>query len=88
MLGRTGITVTRLAAGGHYTNGPTGQHDIQRRVAEIHHHLDCGITYFDIQWESEELAMAEVMKARPEGYTVAWPLHGVIVRLVDERSSA
>ena len=76
-LGATGLTVTRLSAGGHFTNGPTGHEDIPRRVREIHHHIESGITYFDVQWDPEELAMAEVMKTRASEITVAWPLHGV-----------
>lgn len=76
-LGNTGISVTRLSAGGHFTNGPTAHEDIPRRVREINHHIDSGITYFDIQWDPEELAMAEVMKTRSKEITVAWPLHGV-----------
>jgi predicted aldo/keto reductase-like oxidoreductase len=76
-LGRTGITVTRLSAGGHFTNGPTGHQDIPRRVREINHLIDCGIKYIDIQWEPEEEAMAEVLKTRSGEIAVAWPLHGV-----------
>lgn len=76
-LGRTGIAVTRLSAGGHFTNGPTAHEDIPRRVQELHHQIDSGITYFDVQWDPEELAMAEVMKTRADEITVAWPLHGV-----------
>jgi len=76
-LGKTGISVTRLSAGGHFTNGPTGHDDIPRRVRELHHHIDSGITYFDVQWDPEELAMAEVMKTRADEIAVAWPLHGV-----------
>jgi aryl-alcohol dehydrogenase-like predicted oxidoreductase len=63
-LGKTGVTVTRLSAGGHFTNGPTGHEDTARRVREINYQIDSGITYFDIQWDPEELAMAEVMKTR------------------------
>jgi aryl-alcohol dehydrogenase-like predicted oxidoreductase len=76
-LGNTGITVTRLSAGGHFTNGPTAHEDIPRRVAEIHHEIDRGLTYHDVQWDPEELAMAEVLKTRASEITVAWPLHGV-----------
>lgn len=76
-LGRTGLTVTRLAAGGHFTNGPTGHDDIPRRVRELNHLIDAGVTYFDVQWEPEEVATAEVMKTRREEMTIAWPLHGV-----------
>jgi aryl-alcohol dehydrogenase-like predicted oxidoreductase len=80
ILGRTGISVTRLSAGGHFTNGPTAHNDIPRRVGEINHQIDKGITYFDVQWDPEELAMAEVMKTRAGEITVAWPLHGVTQR--------
>lgn len=76
-LGNTGITVTRLSAGGHFTNGPTAHEDIPRRVREINHHIDAGITYFDVQWDPEEVAMAEVLETRADEITVAWPLHGV-----------
>lgn len=76
-LGKTGITVTRLSAGGHFTNGPTAHEDIPRRVAEIHHQIDRGLLYHDVQWDPEELAMAEVLKTRADEITVAWPLHGV-----------
>ena len=76
-LGKTGLTVTRLGAGGHFTNGPTAHEDIPRRVKELHHHLDRGITYFDVQWDPEEEATAEVMKTRADEMTIAWPLHGV-----------
>ncbi len=76
-LGKTGITVTRLSAGGHFTNGPNGHEDIPRRLREIHHMIDSGITYFDVQWDPEEAAMAEVMKTRANEIAVAWPLHGV-----------
>lgn len=79
-LGRTGITVTRLSAGGHFTNGPTAHEDIPRRVAEINHLIDRGITYHDVQWDPEEVAMAEVLKTRSKEITVAWPLHGVTAR--------
>ena len=76
-LGDTGITVTRLGAGGHFTNGPLAHEDIPRRIQELNHLLDLGVTYFDVQWEPEEIATAEVMKTRSEEFTVAWPLHGV-----------
>ncbi|MBI5831610.1 MAG: aldo/keto reductase [Armatimonadetes bacterium] len=76
-LGRTGLTVTRMAAGGHFTNGPKAHEDHARRVAEIHHMIDSGIRYIDIQWDPEELAMAEVLRTRASEVTVAWPLHGV-----------
>ena len=76
-LGKTGITVTRLSAGGHFTNGPCGHTDIARRVREIHHMIDSGITYFDVQWEPEEQAMAEVIKTRRDEIAIAWPLHGL-----------
>lgn len=77
VLGRTNRTVTRLGAGGHFTNGPLAHEDIPRRVAELHHLLDRGVTYFDVQWDPEELASAEVMKARGSEFTVAWPLHAM-----------
>lgn len=76
-LGRTGLTVTRLGAGGHFTNGPLAHEDIPRRVVELNHLLDLGVTYFDVQWHPEELATAEVIKARGREFTVAWPLHGM-----------
>ena len=76
-LGGTGLTVTRFGAGGHFTNGPLAHEDISRRVRELNHLLDLGVTYFDVQWEPEELATAEVMKTRKDEFTVAWPLHGV-----------
>lgn len=82
-LGKTGISVTRLSAGGHFTNGPTAHEDIPRRVKELHHQIDSGITYFDVQWDPEELAMAEVLKTRASEITVAWPLHGVTQRAGD-----
>lgn len=82
-LGTTGITVTRLSAGGHFTNGPTAHEDIPRRIKELHHQIDSGITYFDVQWDPEEVAMAEVMKTRANEITVAWPLHGVTQRGAD-----
>jgi uncharacterized protein len=75
-LGRTGLTIARLGAGGHFTNGPLAHEDIPRRVAELHHLLDLGVNYFDVQWEPEELATAEVMKCRADEFIVAWPLHG------------
>lgn len=80
ILGRTGIQVSRLGAGGHFTNGPTGHQDIPRRVKEIHHQLSRGITYFDVQWDPEELAMAEVLQSKKDEFAVAWPLHGVTQR--------
>ena len=76
-LGKTGLTVTRLGAGGHFTNGPLAHEDIPRRVQELNHLLDLGVTYFDVQWDPEELATAGVMKSRGEEFTVAWPLHGM-----------
>ncbi|NOY09444.1 MAG: aldo/keto reductase [Spirochaetes bacterium] len=76
-LGSTGLTITRFGAGGHFTNGPLAHEDISRRVRELNHLLDLGVTYFDVQWEPEELATAEVMKTRRDEFTVAWPLHGV-----------
>lgn len=76
-LGKTGIEVTRLSAGGHFTWGPSSHNDIARRVKEINHMIDSGITYFDVQWDPEEVAMAEVMKTRKDPIAVAWPLHGV-----------
>jgi aryl-alcohol dehydrogenase-like predicted oxidoreductase len=82
-LGRTGIAATRLSAGGHFTNGPTAHNDIPRRVKELHYQIDQGITYFDVQWDPEEAAMAEVLKTRAGEITVAWPLHGVTQRKGD-----
>ncbi|NOY07764.1 MAG: aldo/keto reductase [Spirochaetes bacterium] len=76
-LGNTGLTVTRFAAGGHFTNGPVAHEDIPRRVSELNHLLDLGVTYFDVQWEPEEIATAEIMKTRKDEFSVAWPLHGV-----------
>ena len=76
-LGRTGLTVTRFGGGGHFTNGPLAHEDIPRRVQELNHLLDLGVTYFDVQWDPEELATAEVMKSRGEEFAVAWPLHGM-----------
>jgi len=76
-LGTTGLTVTRLAAGGHFTNGPLSHNDIPRRVRELNHLLDGGVTYIDVQWEPEAQATAEVMRARRDDFAVAWPLHGV-----------
>ena len=76
-LGRTGITVTRFAAGGHFTYGPLAHNDIPRRIRELNHLLDFGINYLDVQWEPEELATAELMKTRRNEFAVAWPLHGV-----------
>lgn len=79
-LGDTGLTVTRLGAGGHFTYGPLAHEDIPRRVRELNHLLDLGVTYFDVQWEPEEIATAEIMKTRANDFTVAWPLHGVTDR--------
>lgn len=79
-LGRTGYTVTRLSAGGHFTNGPTGHKDIPRRVKELNHMIDAGIKYFDVQWEPEEEATALVMKTRKDEMIVAWPIHGMTQR--------
>lgn len=76
-LGNTGITVTRFGAGGHFTFGPSSHQDISRRVRELHHLLDLGVNYFDVQWEPEEDATAELMKTRKDEFTVCWPLHGV-----------
>ena len=76
ILGNTGLKVTRLGAGGHFTNGPLAHDDIPRRVRELNHLLDLGVTYFDVQWEPEQIATAEVMKSRANDFTVAWPLHG------------
>ncbi len=76
-LGKTELTVTRFGAGGHFTNGPVAHDDIPRRVAELNHLLDLGVTYFDVQWEPEEIATAEIMKTRKDEFSVAWPLHGV-----------
>jgi aryl-alcohol dehydrogenase-like predicted oxidoreductase len=80
ILGRTGYTVTRLSAGGHFTNGPTGHKDIARRVRELNHLLDAGVKYFDVQWEPEEDATAQVMKHRKDEMTIAWPIHGMTQR--------
>ena len=77
VLGKSGLTVTKLSAGGHFTNGPTGHEDIERRVAELNHMIDCGIKYFDVQWDPEEIATAEVMKTRKDEMVVAWPIHGI-----------
>ena len=82
-LGKTGLTVTRLSAGGHFTYGPSSHNDIPRRVRELHHMIDSGITYFDVQWDPEELAMAEVLKARKKDFAIAWPLHGITQRAGD-----
>jgi len=71
-LGRTGLTVTRFGAGGHFTNGPLAHEDIPRRVRELNHLLDLGVTYFDVQWDPEESATAEVMAQRGREFTVAW----------------
>ena len=76
-LGRTELTVTRFGAGGHFTNGPLAHEDIPRRVRELNHLLDLGVTYFDVQWDPEESATAEVMAQRAREFTVAWPLHGM-----------
>lgn len=76
-LGRTGLKVTRLGAGGHFTNGPLAHEDVPRRVQELNHLLDLGVTYFDVQWDLEEAATAEVMKSRGNAFTVAWPLHAM-----------
>jgi len=75
-LGSTEIEVSRLGGGGHFTIGPTAHKDVARRVRELLHQIDLGVTYFDVQWEPEAAAMAEVLKTRREGFTVAWPLHG------------
>lgn len=80
LLGNTGLTVTRLSAGGHFTNGPSSHQDIPRRVRELHHLIDQGVRYFDVQWDPEELAMAEVIKTRRKEIAIAWPLHGVTQR--------
>ena len=69
-LGRTGLTVTRLGAGGHFTNGPLAHEDIPRRVRELNHLLDLGVSYFDVQWDPEELATAEVLATRSGEFTV------------------
>jgi aryl-alcohol dehydrogenase-like predicted oxidoreductase len=87
-LGNTGITVTRLSAGGHFTMGPSCHQDISRRIKEIHHMIDSGITYFDVQWEPEEIAMAEVMKTRRDEMTIAWPLHGVSAKGMNNELTA
>ncbi len=80
ILGNTGLSITRFGAGGHFTNGPLAHEDIPRRVRELNHLLDLGVTYFDVQWLPEEEATAEVMKTRRDEFTVAWPLHGVTQR--------
>jgi len=77
VLGRTGLTVTRFSAGGHFTNGPTGHEDVERRVKELNYLLDLGVNYFDVQWDLEEIATAKVMNERGGEFIVAWPLHGV-----------
>lgn len=77
ILGRTGLTVSRFGAGGHFTNGPLAHEDIPRRVGELNHLLDLGVTYVDVQWDPEELATAQVLAARGNEFTVAWPLHGM-----------
>ena len=79
-LGKTGLTVTRLSAGGHFTYGPSSHEDIPRRVRELHHLIDQGVRYFDVQWDPEELAMAEIVKTRRPEIHLAWPLHGVTKR--------
>ncbi len=79
-LGRTGITVTRFGAGGHFTFGPSAHNDVSRRVRELNHLLDLGVNYLDVQWEPEEDATAELMKTRGDEFTVCWPIHGVSQR--------
>lgn len=79
-LGKTGIQVTHLSAGGHFTNGPLAHEDIPRRVKELHHMIDHGMNYFDVQWDPEEEAMAEVLQTRRDEVSIAWPLHGVTQR--------
>jgi len=79
-LGQTGLTVTRFAAGGHFTYGPSAHEDIPRRIGELHHLLDLGVNYLDVQWEPEEEATAELIKTRKDEFTVCWPLHGVTQR--------
>ena len=76
-LGRTGLIISRFSAGGHFTNGPTGHEDIERRVKELNYLLDLGVNYFDVQWDLEEIATAKVMNSRKDEFIVAWPLHGV-----------
>lgn len=76
-LGLTGLTVTRFAAGGHFTFGPSSHEDIPRRIRELNHLLDLGVNYLDVQWEPEEEATSELMKTRKNEFTVCWPLHGV-----------
>ena len=76
-LGNTGITVTKFAAGGHFTFGPSSHDDVKRRIRELNHLLDLGVNYLDVQWEPEEEATAELMKTRKDEFTVCWPLHGV-----------
>jgi aryl-alcohol dehydrogenase-like predicted oxidoreductase len=76
-LGRTGLKINRFGVGGHFTYGPSSHEDIPRRVRELHHLLDLGVNYFDVQWDPEEIATAEVMQTRKDEFTVAWPLHGV-----------
>ncbi|MEI6217473.1 MAG: aldo/keto reductase [bacterium] len=76
-LGRTGLEVTRLGAGGHFTNGPLAHSDVSRRVLELNRLLDLGVTYIDVQWDLEELATADVIRSRGDSFTVAWPLHSM-----------
>jgi len=76
-LGRSDLTITRFSAGGHFTYGPSSHENIPRRVEELNHLLDLGVSYFDVQWEPEELATAEIISTRKNEFSVAWPLHGV-----------
>lgn len=76
-LGKTGPDVTRLGAGGHFTNGPLSHSDVDRRIQELNHLLDLGVTYIDVQWDQEELATADVIRNRGDSFAVAWPLHGM-----------
>ncbi len=79
-LGHTGIQVTRFAAGGHFTVGPSSHQDMPRRIRELNHLLDLGVNYLDVQWEPEEEATAVLMKKRRDEFTVCWPIHGVTQR--------
>lgn len=82
-LGRTEKLVTELGIGGHFTVGPTKHEDVDRRVGELHHVLDQGINYWDVQWEPEEEASARVLRERGDEVVVAWPLHGVAEQLAN-----
>jgi predicted aldo/keto reductase-like oxidoreductase len=66
--------VTQLGAGGHFTAGPTSHHDFRRRVRELHHMLDRGINYIDVQWSPEHGVTAQLKRERPDDFILAWPL--------------